>query len=405
MLNLMIMILLFFLFIYFFNRQVILSPAYMYTIIWVPIVVLYFAKPFTTFTDLSSKTVLIVLLSLVFFYLGYFSVKYAFNWNYEYAPIKYNLLRMQKVVIAIFFLIVGSFFLTVLKLGPPPLISNFENRSQYYIGYLEIIFLSVSAFWFLAMYLILEKKNIKLNITMIVITLVIVILKGNKFPLIIFLLSTVFFLTYAKKISLKIIGLIALVVLLAFEGSSYIYSKNQETLQHLKNILLGNRLPSNLLFLTDGLTYYLNNLLNLNNYINGQHPLSLGVMSSSGVINFLHIESLFTNRLALMNFEWQNSLQFPWLTTGSYLKPFYMDFGIGGTTLIPFILGSTSSYLYKTVNLKDASIIKLYLFLLLWLEIVLSFFTNYLNDIETLMNVTIVIFTAAICKNNGVKNV
>ena len=164
-------------------------------------------------------------------------------------------------------------------------------------------------------------------------------------------------------------------------------------------------MPERLHSLTDITLYYLNNLLNFNNYISQSHKLMGGLSTFGGVINAIHLDGLFTNKINLMDYTWASSLQFNWLTTGTYLKNGFIDYGNYGVITGPFVLSFFSTYFWKKAKLKRNAILSLYLFLLLWVEISLSFFTNYLTDNEILPNLIVIIVVITLCKNKEVRNV
>ena len=90
---------------------------------------------------------------------------------------------------------------------------------------------------------------------------------------------------------------------------------------------------------------------------------------------------------------WSGNLQFSWLTTGSYLKVLYLDFGYSGIFIGSLLYGFVCGLFY--VRVRDwgmnNTLITLYVYYLLFLSVLLSFFTSYLSENGLIYNFLVII--------------
>ena len=100
---------------------------------------------------------------------------------------------------------------------------------------------------------------------------------------------------------------------------------------------------------------------------------------------------------------------YPWLTTGTYLKTVFVDFGLLGIIVIPFLYGLLSAKYYKIVEMTsyNCSIINIFLSFSLFYSICISFFSFYFRNMEIITNFILIIgiHKFAVIKNENLNKI
>lgn len=364
------------------------EPSYLYSIIWFSIIFIYLLDIIGILSPLKPAFYWVFITTYMMFIFGCIMGKKIRRVKRNYLYSKSRLYFFYKILFVLIFL---SFILTIQKLGLPPLLSG-VNRQDYYIGYLEIIYLSIYVFWFIGFFLIKEKYKPRRVILLILITLLIVILKGNKFPIIYLICLSIYSKTKEKEIRVKqIIGYIFL-ILVIFIGAMTLYVENFQFYIPYKVGLVDFKLSSSLWFLIDPLLYLTSNFMNLSNFIVLEITHDFGLHMTRGLLSLARIDGLFENTYNLSEELWKQSLVYPWLTTGTYLKEIYLDFGHIGLLLFPFFFGAFSGNYYKLTNGASykPSIVQNYISFILFYSICISFFSFYFNNIELITNLILI---------------
>lgn len=378
----------------FFKRTInILNPIVLYCVVWGTMIFLYLIPLFTSFPSITPRKWLIIVGTVVLFSTGSLlvtSLVHVQNIKKNYV---YNLKIIQYIVIILLFVVFTAFVVTVTQLGLPPLLGGNINRADYYVSYIEPFYLLIFPFWFLNIYLIKCNYKAGFNVFLIVLSLLLVLLKGNKFPLVFFIGLVIFYLGVDRRAKVGHLICLAFVVIGVFGLSSTFITRATDQVIQAQNIILGVNVPSRLRFIVDPILYFTNNLLNITNFFDIQSPYSYGAQLFSGFFHDLGIDSL-TNQLIVTNESlWSGNLQFSWLTTGSYLKVLYLDFGYAGVLVGSLLYGIICGLFY--VNIRDLkmnnSLIKLYVYYLLFLSVLLSFFTSYLSENGLIYNFFVII--------------
>jgi oligosaccharide repeat unit polymerase len=366
------------------------EPIFLYTFMWSIILVLYLSQIIGILTPLSVSFYFSLILSYLMFIMGSSIGKRITIPSISY---EYNKSKLFLAASFLFLVITSAFMLTIVKLGAPPVLGGL-SREHYYIGYLEILYLTVYVFWFIGFYLIFQKYRVKSILIMILLSLVIVVLKGNKFPIIYFLCLILYFKSQGKSITIKTTLLYTAVIITVFAGAMYLYVDNFESYIGYKTDLVDFSLNENLWFLIDPLLYLTSNFMNFSNYLDADTSHSFGLSSLSGILSFTQTKDLFLNKFTVIEAAWKENLIYPWLTTGTYLKEVFIDFGFIGIVLFPFFYGFFSGKYFSLVvktNYK-CSIFNLFLSFTFFYSICISFFTFYFNSIELVSNLILVYF-------------
>lgn len=365
------------------------EPSYLYSIIWFSIIFIYLIDIIGILSPLNPVFYWVFATTYVIFIFGCSIGKKVKRDKNKYFYSKSRLYLSYKILFVLIFI---SFVLTVQKLGLPPLLSG-VNRQDYYVGYLEIIYLSIYVFWFIGFFLIKEKYKPKRVILLILATLLIVILRGNKFPIIYLICLSIYSKTREKEVRLKQIMAYIFLILVIFIGAMTLYVENFQLHIPYKVGLVDFKLSPSLWFLIDPLLYLTSNFMNLSNFlVSESFTHDFGLQITRGLLSLARIDGLFEDTYKLSEELWKQSLVYPWLTTGTYLKEVYMDFGHVGLLLFPFFFGAFSGNYYKITNVTSfkPSIVQSYISFILFYSICISFFSFYFNNIELFTNLILI---------------
>ncbi|MGO3111136.1 MAG: hypothetical protein ACTIIU_05270 [Latilactobacillus curvatus] len=200
-------------------------------------VLLYLIPLFSNFKEINLKEWGIILATIVTFVIGSLFGSRITNEgneiNYQYSKKKLQISTVWLVIIEYI-----AFLITVYKLGLPPLLGGSVLRVNYYVGFVEQIFLLIFPLWFLSTYLIYRHYKVKTNVIIIIFSILPVILKGNKFPFVFLLALLLFFVGLNRKIRLKyLINIILIVVGLFYVDSGNFASDKDKEIARLKRQL------------------------------------------------------------------------------------------------------------------------------------------------------------------------
>lgn len=375
------------------------NPSTLYLLIWISAIVLYNLGFFTAFPPLSFKTWIVLIASCTGFIIGSFVFQKIKFYNFSYS---YDLHKLFKLNCFVFVIVLMSFFITWIVLGPPPMLGGTVNRSDYYIGFIEIFYLMLYPCMFICVYLLQRKYKVKFNFMILIALFLLVFIKGNKFQIITCLLIVIYFLALNRNFKVKHLLSSIIIVILVFSLTSILYLKGTNGLLNYKITETGYVLTNTYTGFLDPLLYITNNILNINNFINSNISVhSYGVFLFSGVFHDFGISNFFQNITDQQLQMFNDTLQFPWLNTGTYLLNIFFDFGYLGIIIMPMIYGSLSGYLYNKIthNSGKNSIVNLYLYLLLFISIALSFFTSYLSNNEVMTNLIVIMLISRFSRN------
>ncbi len=369
------------------NKRIKLAnPIWLYLIIWCGTLVLYKLNIFLAFPQLSSTFYFVFITSILSFCIGSSFARPKISIQKEIPRI--DIRKLFMINSSLLFIIYISFIVMVLKLGLPPSLGGTISRADYYLSGYGNIYLLIYVFLFFSVYQISQRFRIKRNIFSIVLAFVTILLMGNKFPIFYFIWLVLYFLMLNSKLKLKHILYTFVLILLLFIIAASLYQPN-DLLHYYRKAQTGAILKGAYEYLYDPLLYLLCNFMNLNNWlVVPNFRLGFGVNSFGGIIHTLQIPHAFLNMKSTTDYLWKENLQISWLTTGTYLKDIYSDFGIIGILVCPLIYGYISQYLHRKVKYlkNNSSLLSIYLDFLLTFSILTSFFTNYLGNNMILIN-------------------
>lgn len=331
-----------------------------------------------------------ILLLILFFWLGTkvsLNSKRNENISNSNKEFCYNVSRLKMCINILFVLVVGAFFMTWIKLGPPPLISK-TNRFNYYVSGIVTIYLMIDVLSFLIIFYIFDKKtkNVVPYIMLLAI-LVMIVLMSNKMQIIYLVCQfLVMYNIMKKKIKIKNLMALLLVVIAIFViYYTYVYDGmyiSNEDMYQVNRMNFSDKYT----MLTNPYVYVAFNFENLEYYMSlDSTRLGLGYYTFSEILDSVGIRDIIYDNSDFLSEQWNNNLQYKWLTTGTICKEFFMDFGYLGMYLGMFCVGKLCQKSYINCK-KYRSIFNIYFYSSNVICIFLAFFTNRFITITYIVN-------------------
>ena len=368
-----------------FYKKELLAPNNLFTLI----ILSTYAIACLRFSDLQHEYNIWFLLQLVLailcFRLGYkFKVK---NYNEKFIY-TYNETKLKKIIYLLFFVVVGSFIVMWIKLGPPPAISKVD-RASYFVSGFGTLYLTIDILTFLLIYDLFDKKVMKnKSYMMLLLLIIIIILMANKFQIIYFICQyTVLYNFMKKKINIK--ALIALVLLILIIFVLYYSVIYQGMYISNDDMYMVNKMnfPERYSMLTNPYLYIAFNYENLYYYMScNDVQFGFGYYILQDLLDAFEIKEILYNNCDFLTNQWKENLQYKWLTTGTIFRELYMDFGVIGIYLGCICMGYISKISYKK-GINSKSIFYVYFYASNMISIFLAFFTNNFISINYLLNV------------------
>lgn len=339
---------------------------------------------------------LFFLLAVLYFSCGdFFSIQwrpYQICEGWKTHHVYYDIKKLKTAANLILFFVSLSFLYTVFKLGLPQTLGGSVLRDKYYISGVETIYLSIYVAIFLYSYILYKTKKIKYVLPNFLIIFILIILKGNKFAFFILVLTFLFFFGKKVKLTTMLLLGIGIIGLFVLASSLYLNSTNEYDLRSIQMYQLGYKLPFQLAFLIDPLVYFSSNIVNLDSLVNsGFSNWGYGIFSFK--ILWQNFSFIFTNsegHVQSIVYWIQNILPFPWLNTYSAFGSLFVDFGVLVSIILFSILSFCSGMLDKIRTKKNLSIITLFICLLFYQLLALSFFTFYFTGKEIITNIFVI---------------
>lgn len=354
------------------------SPDGIFGAVWFFVIGLYQLKLSNNQSAWGWLMWFVVLSSAVTFYLGSYTVELAdqkkncrFEKYYIRSTIKIRLTnkisrkKMHVSLVAAFFVSLLAFIIEVIAAGTIPILNRqFGNYVNFGLPYVHYLVVSMGIILVLMyMYHIMFGFN-RVLILLYVIGWIVLISMLNRHVILFAAIGTLIARHYMKKqFKLYTLGLFLVIALGAF---ALLGSLRQVSADHLFEF--GNfKQQYNYVFMW--IYYYLTvGLTNLNNLVLNGFDYSFGIQTFTPLWTFTGLKGLFSNQ-ANLNFS----------GVGTYLEGIYLDFGILGVLIYPFIMGLGSKYFYLKLRNGHANIISISIILCIVNEFMFMFFSDYFS--------------------------
>ncbi|WP_394188561.1 O-antigen polymerase [Paenisporosarcina quisquiliarum] len=273
--------------------------------------------------------------------------------------------KMKVVLIISYIISFCAYFTEVLHAGTIPLFGdNIGDYANFGISYVHYLVISIGAILVLTyLYFVVYSKDGLLKI-MFVMGFVMLISILNRHVIIFSVIGILMVRNYfVKKIKLKNILLLIFLSLIAFTILGSLRNVSSDYLV----AAIGYKEKYNLVFmwtyhyLTVGFT-------NLQNAIELHPSLTYGLQTFTPFWTFTGLKALFSQSVN------------PYFSgVGTFLEGYYLDFGVIGIIIFPFLLGFFSKFIYLKITTTRIGIISFTIYFTVVNQLVFLFFTDYFS--------------------------
>ena len=268
--------------------------------------------------------------------------------------------RLRVVLITSYMVSFLAYLAEVFHAGFIPLfgdnIGDYANFGISYVHYLVISIGTILILTYLFFVIFTKDKYLKILFVMGCMMLVSIL---NRHVIIFTAIGIVMVRNYfVKKIKLKNIFLLIVLSLIAFSILGSLRNVSSDYLV----AAIGYKKKYNLVFmwtyhyLTVGFT-------NLQNVIDLSPPLTFGLQTFTPFWTFTGLKTLFSQPVN------------PYFSgVGTFLEGYYLDFGVIGIILFPFLLGSFSKYMYLKITTTRIGIVSFTIYFTIVNQLVFLFF-------------------------------
>jgi len=273
--------------------------------------------------------------------------------------------RFKAILIIAYIVSITAFVIEVLAAGGIPIFSpNFGSYARFGLPYVHYLVISLGMVLVLTyVYFITMKKDFTLKFFFILGWLVLISMLNRHVILFSLIGILVAHNYYINKISIKKMGLFLVTV---FVGFTVLGNLRHVSYEHLY-LYAGFKEEHNLMimwfyhYLTVGFT-------NLAELINYDLPISWGLHTFTPFWTLTGLKTLFPYARS------------PFFSgVGTFLEGYYLDFGMVGVLIMPFLLGLFSKVIYLKIRSGKVNIITLSLYCCVVNELFFLFFTDYFS--------------------------
>ena len=303
---------------------------------------------------------------------------------------KYNFKLLNKVLKYAYLISLIAFVIEVIYAGAIPILNRkFGNYTNFGIPYVHYLVISIGILLVLTYYSFIhyKKKDKSLNFLFWIGWLALVSML-NRHVILFTLIGILLVKNFCvKKISLKNVLIVLSVSLVGF---SIFGSLRNVTPEHLY-LYGGFKKEMPMIFMW--VYYYLTaGFSNLYVVINEQISLGWGLQTFTPLWTFTGLKSMFDYAIH-PNFS----------GVGTFLEGYYIDFGIVGIILFPFILGIASKISYIKIKSEKYSLITFAIYFCIVNELIFLFFTDYFSYTHIPLQVIVAVIIHFFSKRKSIK--
>lgn len=361
---------------YFYYRDI-LNPIGIFGIVWFSSVAISQLMLSGIQEVWMQETWFVVLISSFCFLAGALIVQLSFKRVKSLSGFKipinhYSFNRLRKTILLLFALAMSAYFFEVYKNKGMPLlaeakISSYMNFGVQYIHYLTVLFIVVCVLAYLCKNLFPFKNRKLFNLILVMSLFALLSMLGTNY--LIFVFTGIFVIEnyIRKRINItKFIILFAIAILMLATVTGFMRASSSN-ITYVKEIGKPTiDIPDNLSFLFLPYTYIATNFNNLQIEIRERDNFYYGGAT------FLPIWA-FTFQKG--NFDIEYNIGHGGFNVGTYLRTYYIDYGLLGIVIFPFILGFLIMLLYCSLRHRP-TIFKILIYGLVVHDLILVFFAN-----------------------------
>lgn len=354
------------------------SPDGIFGAVWFFVIGLYQLNLSKDQTSWGFLMWFIILSSTITFYLGSYTVELA-DRKKNLRLDRYNLRSTQKILltnkisrkkmhnalVVAFLVSLLAFIIEVIASGTIPILNRqFGNYVDFGLPYIHYLVVSMGIILILIYMFHIMFGLSRVLILFYVIGWIVLLSMLNRHVILFTAVGTLMIRHYMKKhFKLYTLGFLLLIALGAF---ALLGSLRQVSAEHLFEF--GNfKQKYNYAFMW--IYYYLTvGFTNLNNLVLNGFDYSFGLQTFTPLWTFTGLKGLFS---------YQTNPNFSGV--GTYLEGIYLDFGIWGVLIYPFIMGLVSKYFYLRLRNGHANILSISIILCFVNEFLFMFFSDYFS--------------------------
>lgn len=300
------------------------------------------------------------------------------NTNSNITNLNQNRLNKKKLkqgITLLFFISIASFILEVVVAGYVPILSsNMGAYRSFGISFVHYNTVSMAVVVLLSFYYLVNYKKDKRIAMILLIGLVQIISIVSRQLLIFVFFGGVLIYHYKKRaLTLKSLSISVLVSFSIFGAMGLLRNQSLDYLYYVAQIKPGvekNFLMWPYLYLSMGFE-------NLRNLIMSDVDFTFGRLILEPLWALTRIKTMFLN----INLGQYNTI--PEFNVSTFLRDFYLDFGLIGTLFFPFIIGIVSKFVYRKIPKSD---IYLFVFIFVLHNLTFSFFVNFYSNTSIMIN-------------------
>lgn len=337
---------------------------------------------------------------LIFAIIGVFLIGAKFanimQWGKNNKNIKYTSWTINLLSFIMWVGILGSFFIEIIVLGPPPAISG-TIRNQYFISGIGSIVTLQSAFWGMIIYDRYHQKSLGKIFWLYVITIVVIaVLLSNKYQIIYMgLIILIAHNSFKKKIKIKTLAIFMGLIILLFIGLFVLVYQNMYNITFDKIATAYQmKLPESLKVLSQPYLYVAFNYENLYGFLSSDHSDLYGLATFQGFFKFFSLDALYSEETKSILAQRNEALNIDAMNTGTMFEDFAQDGDIF-IFIFAFLFGVLTCASYKNFKVNH-NFFSFYLFVSTTAAIFMSFFVNSITYKMTLVNLLAAYFMSII---------
>ncbi|MEY2194027.1 O-antigen polymerase [Neobacillus sp. BF23-41] len=372
---------------YFFTRKDFLNPVGLFFISWLLLVGVSQLKLSYYQQEWSIKAWVVILGSFIAFLLGYLYINIILLKYKKKSDHKIITERLFWVIVSLVTICILSLLIEINALKFVPLFSDdpgaYKKFSYKFFHYFVVLVAIVPSLT------ILYKSNKgKRRIWYInVISMIIPILIVSR-QLLIFEVVTMFIVYHycIKRFKLKTIFVVCICSIILFSASSVLRQQDSEYMFQASNFK-----DSKFASIAQAYMYFTMGFDNVNNLVNYNVSFDNGKRLLKGLELFTRVEINISNG--------EEYLVTPTFTAPTYLYALYLDFGVLGTLIAPFLIGVIVSLLYER---RESNNLNIVIYSMILYCLLFSFFVNwYYNTTIILFLVVTILIKFLVTKNKS----
>jgi len=380
-----------YLFNYYKNDKDVFNPDGVFSLIWLFCLGLSSLRLSERQYEWDLNVWIVLIFSWIFFLLGSKIPEFIilnnrgnFKINNKKTKKRFDLNKFRRSIIIIFFISFFSFVLEVIKAGFIPILSGdmsaYVNFGLPFIHYNTV---SMSIVVILMFFYLLKNKSDRVVKSLFLIGMLQIVSISSRQLLIFTVTGFILVYHYTKRrFTLKKLSISIALMLVAFSVFGGIRNQSLDYLYHVAHI----KPDVEKSFLMWPYLYFTMGFENMRNLLDNSVNYALGRYTLTPIWALTRIVTLFPSASQA---PYNTIREF---TVSTYLRDFYLDFGIAGVFFFPFLIGILTKHIYlKLKNNMHNKHIYLFMYIFALHNIAFAFFVNFYSNTSNMINIIYVV--------------